>query len=241
MKIDFKKIYNSKITIILGVILFALIVPNFAHALSAASIGAAIIRAITSAILGFFGIFVGLAAKFFDGMLNIGFASHKVVAELGWKIVRDFSNMFFILIMVVIAFATILRLERYGIKELLPKVIIIALLINFSLVICYLIIDFSDITAHYFIDEVKKVNPNISTTLVDALNITRVWIPPECSNGYNDALQTCNAMTDQEEKDKCLTKANDDLSECRKAMEDAKGNTAGANIGNMITSMILSR
>jgi hypothetical protein len=239
MKIDFKKIYNSKIAIIAGVILFALIVPNFAHAfITAASIGAAIIRAITSAILNFFGIFVGLAAKFFDAMLDIGFASHKVVAELGWKIVRDFSNMFFILIMVVIAFATILRLERYGIKELLPKVIIIALLINFSLVICYIIIDFSDITAHYFIDEAKKVGP-IASTLVDALNITRVWIPPECSNGYSDALQKCNAITNPTDKDECLEKAADDLSECSKAMEQIKNSTAGANIGNMITSMIL--
>ena len=54
----------------------------------------------------------------------------------GWVIVRDICNMFFILILLVIAFATILRVEGYDIKKMIPKLIIMAVLINFSKTIC---------------------------------------------------------------------------------------------------------
>jgi hypothetical protein len=63
--------------------------------------------------------------------------------------------MFFVLILLVIAFATILRIETYGMKALLPKLIIAALLINFSLVLAGTIIDFSQVVTHFFHDQVK--------------------------------------------------------------------------------------
>lgn len=62
-----------------------------------------------------------------------------------WVIVRDLCNMFFILILLVVAFATILRIESYQWKKILPKLLIMAVLINFSRTICGLIIDASQI------------------------------------------------------------------------------------------------
>src|SRR5574344_497235 len=44
----------------------------------------------------------------------------------GWKIVRDICNMFFVVIMLIIAFATILRVKDYTYEKLLPKLIIMA-------------------------------------------------------------------------------------------------------------------
>ncbi|MDP2708502.1 MAG: hypothetical protein Q8O93_00400 [bacterium] len=70
----------------------------------------------------------------------------------GWVIVRDLSNMFFILILLVIAFATILRLPNYEWKKLLPKLLIMAVLINFSKTICGLIIDFSQVIMLTFVN-----------------------------------------------------------------------------------------
>ncbi len=63
----------------------------------------------------------------------------------GWKIVLDFCNMFFILILLVIAFATILRRESYSAKQLLGKLLIAAVLINFSKTICGLILEFAQV------------------------------------------------------------------------------------------------
>ena len=53
-----------------------------------------------------------------------------------WRIVRDFCNMFFILILVVLSFATIFDVGGYKISSgVLGKLLIAALLINFSLAI----------------------------------------------------------------------------------------------------------
>lgn len=74
------------------------------------------------------------------------------VVSMGWVIVRDLSNMFFILILLVIAFATILHQETYQYKKLLPRLLMMAVLINFSKTICGLIIDFAQVAMLTFVN-----------------------------------------------------------------------------------------
>ncbi|MCL5436104.1 MAG: type IV secretion system protein [Patescibacteria group bacterium] len=69
-----------------------------------------------------------------------------------WQIVRNFVNMIFILIMIVIGVATILRLQSYNYKRLLGKLIIMALLVNFSLVIAQAFLKIFDIVRFTFLD-----------------------------------------------------------------------------------------
>src|SRR3989344_2666981 len=59
----------------------------------------------------------------------------------GWVLVRDVANMAFLIIFIAIAFATILGIEKYEYKQLLPKLLIMAVLVNFSRTICGIIID----------------------------------------------------------------------------------------------------
>jgi hypothetical protein len=66
------------------------------------------------------------------------------IVGTGFKISLQVADTFFLLIMIIIGLATILQYESYSIKKLLPKIIIIALLINFSLPISQFIIGFSD-------------------------------------------------------------------------------------------------
>lgn len=73
----------------------------------------------------------------------------------GWTLSRDVANLFFIFIILYIAIATILRLSGYGIKDLLVKVVIIALMVNFSLMITQVIIDASNILALEFYNSMK--------------------------------------------------------------------------------------
>lgn len=68
----------------------------------------------------------------------------------GWAIVRDFANMFVVLGFVVIGIATILRIREYEAQKTLLPLIIVAILINFSLLFCGVIIDASNITVSYF-------------------------------------------------------------------------------------------
>ena len=79
------------------------------------------------------------------------FISEPSISD-AWVVVRDLCNMFFILILLVIAFATILRLPNYEWKKLLPKLLIMAILINFSKTICGLIIDFTQVIMLTFVN-----------------------------------------------------------------------------------------
>jgi len=73
------------------------------------------------------------------------------VVRVGWVIVRDLCNMFFVLIFLIMAFATILRVESYNFKKMLPKLLMYAVLINFSRTIFGLIIDASTIIMLTFV------------------------------------------------------------------------------------------
>ncbi|MBI5072134.1 hypothetical protein HZB93_04610 [Candidatus Falkowbacteria bacterium] len=70
----------------------------------------------------------------------------------GWVIVRDVANMFFVLILLIISIATILRVEAYSYKKLLPKLLLMAVLINFSKTICGIIIDFAQVIMLTFVN-----------------------------------------------------------------------------------------
>lgn len=86
---------------------------------------------------------------------------------LGWNVVRSFANMVIVLGFVVVAIATILRIREYEAARLLPLLIVAAILINFSLVICGLAIDAANVTMNYFLD--AKGSGNVVTYFTDAL------------------------------------------------------------------------
>lgn len=72
------------------------------------------------------------------------------VVDVGWTVVRDIANMFFILILIVISFGTILRFEEYDYKHLLREVIIMALLVNFSKEIALALMNFVTVIMKMF-------------------------------------------------------------------------------------------
>lgn len=70
---------------------------------------------------------------------------NSLAIQVGWETVRDMSNTFFVMILLLIAFATILRVQTYSAKNLLPKFIIAIFLINFSAEITKIVIDIGQI------------------------------------------------------------------------------------------------
>lgn len=69
----------------------------------------------------------------------------------GWQFVRDVMNMVFILVLIIIAFGTMLRIESYSYRKLLVNLIIMALLVNFSLLIGRVIIEIADTAQFEFL------------------------------------------------------------------------------------------
>lgn len=82
--------------------------------------------------------------------------------EIGWSIARDIANLGFVLAIIIIAMATITRFESYGAKKLLPKLIAAAILVNFSLTIGSVFVDFSNVLSNFFIRKSVGGEVNIS-------------------------------------------------------------------------------
>jgi hypothetical protein len=63
------------------------------------------------------------------------------VIETGWAVVRDLCNIFFIFILLWLSLSTILGLNEHGVKHGLSRLIVAAILINFSLLFTKVVID----------------------------------------------------------------------------------------------------
>ncbi|MDD5251811.1 MAG: hypothetical protein PHT12_04220 [Patescibacteria group bacterium] len=91
---------------------------------------------------------------------------------VGWVLVRDICNMFFVLILLVLAFGTILGADSYSIKGgNLTRLLIMAILINFSRTICGLLIDLSQVITLTFVSGFKEA---AAGNFISALKIDQV-------------------------------------------------------------------
>lgn len=70
---------------------------------------------------------------------------------VGWTIFRDIANLGFVLGIIIIAVMTILRYREYTAKEILWKLIVAALIVNFSLVIAGAFIQISNTISNYLL------------------------------------------------------------------------------------------
>ena len=128
-----------------------------------------IIHLINIALGIIFIIIVAILSLFIGIFIRIPILEAPVVVA-GWTFSRDFVNMFFILILVFIGLATILRIKDYEAKKLLPTLIIIALLINFSSILVGFVVDMGNILTHVFL-------PEINIDFVKGIvNLTFGWI-----------------------------------------------------------------
>ena len=87
------------------------------------------------------------------------------VVEIGWLFTAGLTNMFFILIFVFIALAIILKIESFQAKKALPKLLIMALLVNFSLLFVGATVDISNI----FYRTIVPSDGNLVLDIVDVL------------------------------------------------------------------------
>ena len=116
--------------------------------------------------------------------LNIGDFLEKVqIINIGWGVFRDIANICFIFVLLAIAISTILQIESYNAKKMLAKVIIAALLLNFSLFFTKVVIDSSNILALQVCTKITGdvCNPNnlkdagIAQTFIQGLGISGIY------------------------------------------------------------------
>ncbi|MFA7314979.1 MAG: hypothetical protein WC025_03585 [Candidatus Magasanikbacteria bacterium] len=135
-------------------VLFFGFTTQFAHA----GVVEWIVQGISSMLLSLAQIAMALAIFFLRYFITLASYNDYInvsVVKLGWVMVRDVANMFFVVSLLVIAFATILGIEKYEWKKSLVKLIAMAILINFSNLIAQLIIDAAHVFTITFLNAVS--------------------------------------------------------------------------------------
>lgn len=165
---------NKKTIISFSIILMLIFVFFFYPQTTYADIDTAVAKVLGWIIYPFIWIFGKLAILFLDMLIGVAQYNnfiHSSAVTYGWIVVRDLCNMFFVLILLIIAFASILRIESYNLKTWLPKLVIMAVLINFSKLICGFLIDFTQVVMLTFINAIKDI---AGTNLTDMLGISKI-------------------------------------------------------------------
>lgn len=120
-------------------------------------------------------LFVGIMAFFVSLLLNVASYSDFINFPgvlVGWTLVRDIANMFFVVVLLIIAFGTILGHEQYHYKKLLPRFVGAAVLINFSRLITGLIIDVAQVIMMTFVNAIQQVGGG---NFIQAFQINNAW------------------------------------------------------------------
>lgn len=123
----------------------------------------------------------------------------------GWGIVRDLANMMFIFVLLYVAIGTILNLHQVNYKDMIAKIIIVALLINFSLFFTKVVIDTGNILARFLNSGIEVKNSStgeplitsngqksISIALVDKMKIQKLTM------GWKEGSITVRLKPDSE-------------------------------------------
>ncbi|HEV7702347.1 MAG TPA: hypothetical protein VGO63_02810 [Candidatus Paceibacterota bacterium] len=126
----------------------------------------------------FFLIFITLGSKIlymtayiFNIMLSLTLSTVLYKSNFlpeAWRIIRDFSNIFFIMVLLYIAIKMILGLGGAEIKKMIVQVIVAALLINFSMFMTEVVIDSSNILALIFYNKISVHPPTATAKAVGA-------------------------------------------------------------------------
>lgn len=161
-----------------------LLIPQISHALSLDDVGDGVVSAVKYLIYLFFWLFsvvVEIAASLFLWAIDVNvftkLMNDGAIYEV-WIIVRDFCNIFFILVLLFSAFATIFQLDKYEYKKTIPMLIIMALLVNFSFPIARFVIDLANVPMYFFAQSVFGTGVNdISSGLLSASNVKGILLP----------------------------------------------------------------
>lgn len=112
-----------------------------------------------------FGSLFSGVAKMANGMIgwlmnltvHPGNPSTTTIVQVGWTMSRDLVNLLFLIVLVFIGLATILRLQTYEMKKTLPLLLAMALLVNFSGVLVGLVVDTGNIITQFFLQGSQKI------------------------------------------------------------------------------------
>ena len=155
----FQKNKKQLWTAVLLLSIIGIVLPSYTSAFTPALIGGAVGFVIISTVIHLLIAISNIVLTLVVGLLtmvtsatfvDVSFTTNDFVTY-GWTLTRDLANVGFIILLAVIGLGTALRIKEYQWQKTLPRLFIIMLLINFTPVICGVIIDGSNIVMNYFL------------------------------------------------------------------------------------------
>lgn len=160
-----------------------------------------------------------ISAVLFNATINYtlnmaAFIQSIPIVAVGWTVFRDLMNLLFIFIILYIGISTIIGNEGYGIKKLLGKVIVGAMMINFSLFFTQVMIDASNIFALQFYNKIivsaqgantaagqadsnMNYDSGISAAFVNAMGLQQIFLLGNGEAGGQVTTNTGNSNLQQ--------------------------------------------
>lgn len=91
-----------------------------------------------------------------------------------WVVMRNIANISFVIAFLIIIFSQLtgVALSNYGVKKLLPRLVIAAILVNVSFWICAIAIDLSNVVGASVVTVFDSVGANISSNLSGVIDDT---------------------------------------------------------------------
>jgi len=124
---------------------------------------------------------VAMAGAVFESALDYTIIDFNTVFEkiegginTGWTALRDIANIVIIGMFAFIAISLILGIKEYGEKKMIARVLVIAVLINFSLLFTKMIIDASNFTAYQFHRAIVAQIPEFRQTASISVQVREV-------------------------------------------------------------------
>lgn len=108
---------------------------------------------------------LGVAAILLDNVVfytivKMGtYVSSLSAVGVTWRIIRDVGNIMFVFGFLSVGIMTILNVEWFGIKKMLPMLLVGAIFLNFSLFISEAIVDTGNLFATQFYQQINGGNP----------------------------------------------------------------------------------
>jgi len=96
--------------------------------------------------------------------VNIGVVATDSATYQVWVIMRNIANLAFVIAFLFIIFSQLTGqgIANYGIKKLLPRIVIAAILVNLSFYICQLAVDLSNVLGYSINQAFKSIGAGIS-------------------------------------------------------------------------------
>ncbi len=170
------------------------------------------IQAVLYLLISITGLLFGVAVQFNLDLLQ---PANNVAVSVGWDIFRVITNLGFVLGIIIIAIGTIVRSRSYRAQQILWRLIVAALLVNFSLVIAGGILQVSDSLTGYFLSSLTGTqqydfagvnvplnSPNnmiVGTLVAEVTGFFRlpnVVVPQDSSGWFNSSfLKVANVIS----------------------------------------------